>query len=120
MSVFERYVFFIGVMGATLGMDILKCKLASMLQQIITAKLLNVTNKVCSMILFCFAAYLIISMIVFQTSPEKDDPVAVQKPKSTEMIKTIHDKMDSSIIRGQNSSDTVMFRFMKHKKHRTV
>lgn len=120
MSVFERYVFFIGVMGATLGMDILKCKLASMLQRIITAKVLNVTNKVCSIILFCFAAYLIISMIVFQSSPEKNDSAIAQKPKSTEMIKTIHDRMDSSIIRGQNTTDTVMFKLKKSKKHRQI
>jgi len=120
MTVFERYVFFFGVMGATLGMDILKCKLASMLQRIMTAKVLNITNKVCSVILFCFAAYLIISMIVYQTSPEKDDPAVAQKPKSTEMIRTIHDKMDSSIIRGQNAADTVMFKLKKPKKHRHI
>jgi len=120
MSIFERYVFFIGVMGSTLGMDILKCKLASMLQRIMTAKVLNVTNKVCSIILFCFAAYLIISMIVYQTSPAKDNPSVAQKPKSTEMIKTIHNKMDSSIIKGQNAVDTVLFNGRKHKKHRHI
>jgi len=107
-------------MGSTLGMDILKCKLASMLQRIITAKLLNVTNKVCSIILFCFAAYLIISMIVYQSSPQKEDHTIPQKPKSTEMIKTIHDKMDSSIIRGQNSADTALFKFRKPRKHRQI
>ncbi len=120
MTVFERYVFFFGVMGATLGMDIMKCKLASMLQRIITAKVLNVTNKVCSVILFCFAAYLIISMIVYQNSPQKEDPAVVQKPKSTEMIKTLHDKMDSSIAKGQNAADTVMYRIKHPKKHKHI
>lgn len=117
MSVLERYEFFFGVMAATLGMDIMKCKLASMLQRIMTAKVLNITNKICAIILFCFAAYLIISMIVYQTSPAKDNPVVAQKPKSTEMIKTIHDKMDSSIIKGHNAADTVMFKLKHPKKH---
>ncbi len=120
MTVFERYVFFLGVMGATLGMDIMKCKLASMLQRIITAQVLNVTNKVCSVILFCFAAYLIISMIVHQNSPAQEDPVVAQKPKSTEMIRTLHHKMDSSIAKGQNAADTVMYRLRHPKKHRHI
>lgn len=117
MSILERYEFFLGVMSATLGMDILKCKLASMLQRIMTAKVLNATNKFCSVVLFCFAAYLIVSMIVYQSSPQKDIPEATTKPQSTEMIRTIHEKMDSSIVKGRSAADTVMFKLKHPKKH---
>ena len=119
MSVVERYEFFLGVMSATLGMDILKCKLASMLQKIITAKVLNATNKLCSVILFCFAAYLIVSMIVYQASPQKEVTEVTQKSQSTEMIRTIHERMDSGLVKGRSAADTVAFR-LKHPKKRNI
>lgn len=95
LSIFERYIFFIGVLGTTLGIDVLKCKLASLLQQIITAKVLNRTNKVCSFILFAFAAYLVVSMVLYQTSPKVREREQ-QPQKSTEMIKTIHNRFDAN------------------------
>ena len=95
LSIFERYIFFIGVLGTTLGIDVLKCKLASLLQQIITAKVLNRTNKVCSFILFAFAAYLVISMVLYQTSPKAREREQ-QPQKSTEMIKNIHNRFETT------------------------
>lgn len=89
-----RYIFFFGVLGSTLGMDILKCKLASLLQRIVTAKVLNTTNKICSIILFVFAAYLVISMISFQ-SKVKSGVETKDNVKQTEMIKNLHNRLDT-------------------------
>lgn len=100
LTVAERYIFFIGVLGTTLGLDILKCKLASMLQQIITARLLNITNKICAVVMFAFAAYIVVSMVLYQVSPQVREHEQQQgPPSSTQMIKKIHhlQKSDSSV-----------------------
>lgn len=116
----ERYIFFLGVLGTTLSLDVLKCKLASLLQRIVTAKLLNITNKVTALIMFSFAGYLIISMVLYQVSPKAREREQQQEPNSTKVIKKIHDlqNIDSINLRhpraragsGEGiSSDTVMY-----------
>ncbi len=99
LTVTERYIFFIGVLGTTLGLDILKCKLASLLQRIVTARLINITNKVCAIAMFAFAAYMVISMILYQVNPKVREHEQQTQPQSTQMIKKIHNlqKADSSI-----------------------
>lgn len=87
----ERYIFFIGVLGTTLGLDVLKCKLASLLQRIITAKVLNITNKITAFVMFFFAGYLVISMILYQVSPKAREREQQQEPNTTKVIKKIHD-----------------------------
>ena len=110
LTVSERYIFFIGVLSTTLGLDVLKCKAASLLQRIITAKLLNITNKCCGILMFAFAAYLIISMINYQVNPKAREREQQQGPASTEMIKKIHNlqKIDS-LSPTHNNADTVSF-----------
>ena len=61
ISVVGRYLFFGGVLTATLGMDILKCKLASMLQRIITFRFLKIFNKTVGCILIAFAVVMVAS-----------------------------------------------------------
>ena len=61
ISVAHRYLFFGGVLSATLSMDILKCKLASLLQRIITYKFLKVFNKTVGVILIGFAVVMVAS-----------------------------------------------------------
>ena len=93
----ELYTFFIGMLATTLGLDILKCKLASLLQRIITARLLNITNKMCAIIMFAFAGYLVVSMILYQVSPKAREREQNQPNNKTEMIKKLHNlpKLDS-------------------------
>lgn len=67
----ELYLFFAGVMLTVFGLDTLKCKLASMLQRVITARVLNWLNKFTGVVMFCFAIYLVVSMIVYQAHPER-------------------------------------------------
>lgn len=94
LSISERYLFFIGVLGTTLGLDLLKCKLASLLQRIITPKVLNITNKATAAIMFGFAAYMVVSMIVFQGDPASPDK---QQSNPVEMMKKVHQIGDSSL-----------------------
>ena len=61
ISVGQRYLFFGGVLSATLCMDILKCKLASLLQSIITYRFLKVFNKSVGLILVGFAIFMVVS-----------------------------------------------------------
>ena len=116
----ERYIFFLGVLSSTLSLDVLKCKLASLLQRIITAKVLNIMNKVTAFIMFFFAGYLVISMVLYQVSPKAREREQQQEPNSTKVIKKIHDlqNIDSLNLRhsragaradAETSSDTVMF-----------
>lgn len=63
ISLAQRYLFFGGVLFATLSMDILKCKLASLLQRIITFRFLNIFNKCVGVILIGFAIFMVSSTI---------------------------------------------------------
>lgn len=97
----QMYLFFFGVLATTLGIDVLKCKLASLLHQVITARVLNIFNKSTGLIMFGFAAYLVISMIVYQVNPAAREKEQQQQPTSTEMIKKLHTGLqhtDSSTV----------------------
>ena len=63
ISLGQRYLFFAGVLSATLSMDVLKCKLASLLQRIITFRFLNIFNKCVGLILIGFAIFMVSSTI---------------------------------------------------------
>lgn len=95
LSISERYIFFVGVLGTTLGLDILKCKLASLLQRIITARIVNITNKFCGGMMFFFACGLILSMVRYQTNPDYREKEQVSASQSTEMIKKLHTLKES-------------------------
>ena len=82
ISLGERYLFFGGVLTATLCMDVLKCKLASLLQRIITYKFLTVFNKCVGCVLIVFSIVMVLS-----TTPkfERDN----SNQKSIEMMQEL-------------------------------
>lgn len=90
LSVTERYYFFIGMLLAVFGTDVLKCRLAAMLQHWFTARIMNIFNKITGIILIAFSFYLIISMIVYQTKGEDATPQNMQK---TGIVQKVHDLM---------------------------
>lgn len=90
LSVNERYYFFIGMLLAVFGTDVLKCRLAAMLQHWFTARIMNIFNKITGIILIAFSFYLIISMIVYQTKGEDATPQNMQK---TGIVQKVHDLM---------------------------
>lgn len=64
ISTNHLFVFFSGVLLTTVSLDVLKCKLASMLQRFLTARILNIMNKVIGVIVISFAIYLIVSLVI--------------------------------------------------------
>lgn len=102
------YLFFVGVLGATLGLDVLKCKLASLLQKVITARVVNIFNKVTGIILFAFAGYLVVSMLVYQLDPVARQKEQEQKKNSTEMIKIIHEGVQG-VGSGNHKSENLYY-----------
>ena len=67
LSVRERYFFFVGMLLAVFGTDVLKCRLAAMLQHWFTARIMNIFNKITGLILIAFSIYLVVSMILYRT-----------------------------------------------------
>lgn len=66
----EVYVFFAGLLGATLSMDLIKCKTASLFHRIITDRVLLIINIVVGVILIAFAFYVVFSMVLFHNDPD--------------------------------------------------
>lgn len=67
------YIFFAGVMIAELGCNILKCWLSSQLQRLLSAKFMNIFNKILGLILIGFAAYILFALVIFKDkAPEPD------------------------------------------------
>lgn len=87
----QMYLFFFGVLGATLGMDMLKCKLSSLLQRVITAKVMDIFNKVTGGLLVFFAGFMIVSMLLYNFGSEEKQHALDQPPTSTEVIKKMHE-----------------------------
>ena len=69
----ETFLFFISMLLAELAGGILKCRLASMLQNILSHRILAVINRVMGAILIALGGYLIISMLVQLRHPERHD-----------------------------------------------
>ena len=90
LGIRERYYFFIGMLLAVFGTDVLKCRLSSLLQHWFTARIMNNFNKITGLILIAFSFYLIISMIIYQTKGEDAAPQNMQK---TGIVQKVHDLM---------------------------
>lgn len=88
ISLADRYVFFISLLLTELAVGILKCRLSAMLQNIMSAKLMNVINKVVGVILIGIGAYLIISMLVHRRHPEL--PEKNSSENATQIIQRFH------------------------------
>jgi threonine/homoserine/homoserine lactone efflux protein len=86
LSVKERYLFFVGLLLAVFGTDVAKCRLAAALQRWISARIMNIFNKITGLILIIFSLYLIISMIRYQNRGE-DHPQNTQK---TDLMHKVH------------------------------
>lgn len=77
------FVFFFSMLLAELGGGILKCRLSSLLQNILSTKMLTTVNRVMGMILVGLGIYLIVSMIVRLNHPERPEK------EPTEMVSHI-------------------------------
>lgn len=103
----ERYIFFAGLLAATLGCDILKCRLASLLQAWFTARVLNTFNKATGLVLVGFGVYMIVSMLLYQTNPKIREREQEATPQSTRIIQSLHSHM---VKDSAKRADTVYFK----------
>ena len=77
------FIFFISMLLAEFGGGVLKCRLASLLQNILSNKMLVWVNRISGAILIGLGAYLIINMIVRLSHPDRP------KKEPTEMVSHI-------------------------------
>ena len=103
----ERYVFFAGLLVATLGCDLLKCRLASLLQQMFTPRVMIGFNKTTGVVLVAFGIYMVVSMIVYQTNPKVREKEQEKVPQSTKIIQSLHNQVGKDSAR---HTDTVYFK----------
>lgn len=103
----ERYIFFTGLLVATLGCDMLKCRLASLLQTWFTARILNLFNKITGVVLVGFGVYMVVSMVLYQTNPKIREKEQESTPQSAKIIQSLHNHMGHETGR---HPDTVYFR----------
>ncbi|MBO4307199.1 MAG: LysE family transporter [Bacteroidales bacterium] len=88
ISLGQRYLFFGGVLSATLLMDILKCKLASLLQRIITFRFLKIFNKCVGVILIGFAIFMVVSTSSKVQSNDGQNPKkTLEKVMNNQLVK---------------------------------
>ncbi len=87
LTVNQRYLFFLGMLLATFGTDVLKCRLAAMLQTWFTARIMNIFNKMTGCLLLIFSVYLIVSMIIYQRNGGQQKASSSSK---TALVQRVH------------------------------
>lgn len=97
LAMTERYWFFAGLLLAVFGTDVLKCRLAAMMQSWFTARRLNFFNKLMGCVMIGFAVYLIVSMILYQTNPKIREREESSTPQSTKIVQKVHDKVNQTV-----------------------
>ena len=93
LSVSERYVFFTGLLAGNLLMDMLKCRLASLLKKFINHNMFNIFNRIVGGIMMAFAVYLIGSMIHYQATKNQHETKTELPTQSEGIIKSLHDNI---------------------------
>ena len=92
----ERYAFFISLLLTELGVGLLKCRLASLLQSVLSDKVMNLVNKVVGMVLIGVGIFLITSMIVYRLHPDLQKKEAAEG--ATHIIQKFHHFSHDSLL----------------------
>ncbi len=93
----QRYLFFAGLLLAVFGTDVMKCRLAAMMQSWFTAGKLNFFNKLMGSVLIGFAIYLIVSMVLYQTNPEIRAKEDAKPPQSTRIVQRVNETVTHTV-----------------------
>ena len=102
----SRYIFFLGMLVGVFGTDVLKCRMASMLQTWFTATRLNIFNKITGIILIVFSLYLLVSMVLYNCSPKVRAKEDASPSRSTRIIERVHSMAHRDAA---SASDTVYY-----------
>lgn len=97
LSLGQRYIFFAGMLLAVFGTDVLKCRLAAMMQGWFTAGRLNFFNKLMGSVLIAFAIYLIVSMVLYQTNPAIRAKEDAKPPQSTRIVQRVNETVNHTV-----------------------
>ncbi|MBP3763325.1 MAG: LysE family translocator [Bacteroidales bacterium] len=97
LGVADRYEFFAGMMLAVFATDVLKCRLAAMMQSWFTARRLNLFNKLMGSVLIVFAVYLLVSMILYQTNPRIRAKEDAKPPQSTRIVQRVNQTVNHTV-----------------------
>lgn len=100
----QMLVFFAGALLVSLGLDVLKCRLASLLQHVLTANVINVINKIAGLMLVVFAAYLVAAMVMNRNRVPEE-----KESGSKVLLQKIINVADSSRVHPAAAPDTVVF-----------
>ena len=104
MNDLQAFAFFISILLGELLGGILKCRLASMLQNSLSPKVLTTVNHVVGAILISLGIYLIVSMVISLRHPERNEK------EPTEMVThIIHQSLNLSKD-STRQSDTLFLR----------
>lgn len=89
LTIGERYSFFISLLLAELAGGILKCRLASMMQNLVSIRLMTVINRITGCFLMGVGVFLVVSMLIAQRHPEMDNKEPAEH--AAQFIHRIHD-----------------------------
>lgn len=101
----ERYSFFISLLLAELAGGILKCRLASLIQNKVSIRTMAVTNRIMGCFVIGVGIFLIVSMLVAQLHPERESKEPAEN--AAQIIHRIHAIGKDSI--GLGDADTFYF-----------
>lgn len=104
LTINERYTFFISLLLAELAGGILKCRLASMLQNIVSIRLMTVINRVMGCFIMGVGIFLIVSMLVHQCHPEMESKEPAEN--AAQIIHRIHNMNKDTL---DKEGDTIYF-----------
>ena len=88
LTIGERYTFFISLLLAELAGGILKCRLASLIQNKVSIRMMAVINRVTGCFVIGVGIFLIVSMLVHQRHPERADKEPAEN--AAQIIHRIH------------------------------
>lgn len=88
LTVGERYSFFISLLLAELAGGILKCRLASLIQNRVSIRMTAVINRITGCFIIGVGVFLVISMLVHQRHPERENKEPAEN--AAQIIHRIH------------------------------
>lgn len=86
----DNCIFFAGLLATNLAVDVLKCRLSSMLNSIMTDARLRIINRISGVVIILFGCFLLGKMVVYQINPDSE-----KEDKSFDAMRKLHETTDS-------------------------
>ena len=102
LTVGERYTFFISLLLAELAGGILKCRLASLIQNKVSIRMMAAINRVTGCFVAGVGIFLIVSMLVHQRHPERENKEPAEN--AAQIIQRIHNIGKDTVNKGNDDT----------------